>query len=79
MRLLLLVLLLPLPLSAGRPAATAAAAGSGGGGVISEGEAGEDIWAAALKLGVMEGALVCARTRKRKVGAERKPRTLRER
>jgi hypothetical protein len=63
LRLLLLVLLLPLPLSAGRPAATAAAAaGSGGGGVISEGEAGEDIWAAALKLGVMEGALVCART-----------------
>jgi hypothetical protein len=44
LRLLLLLLLLPLPLSAGRPAATAAAAaGSGGGGVISEGEAGEDI------------------------------------
>jgi hypothetical protein len=66
LRLLLLLLLLPLPLSAGRPAATAAAAaGSGGGGVISEGEAGEDILGGGRTLGVMGALLVCARTKKR--------------
>jgi hypothetical protein len=65
LRLLLLLLLLPLPLSAGRPAATAAAAaGSGGGGVISEGEAGEDILGGGLDAWSEGAPLVCARTKK---------------